>query len=200
MPISYTTVVRTFGRYKSYAIKVGNKQVYLFSFFDRFRSRFSGDFISVVGWSNGCRSYSFRIILIYRSIPPPPPTKMFSIRRTRTKSIKSSLPQWVNASMPSNHLTYTKRRRTFTFCGHEVYWIKWNLYAQFVHNKQYKHHSSLHWLWLFSFSVPIFLLFPLIWTSAHTTTNNIQYNSISHFFGSVLWLDTLMIAVPLYQH
>lgn len=60
---------------------------------------------------------------------------------------------WVNGIKPKKKKKNRKNNTVnkVSFSGHDVYWIKWNLYAQFVHNKQYKHHSSLYRLWLFFF-------------------------------------------------
>lgn len=35
-----------------------------------------------------------------------------------------------------------EREQTIKMCGPDVKWIKWNLYEQFAHNKQFKHQSS----------------------------------------------------------
>lgn len=84
----------------------------------------------------GCRSIFFDLLVYH-------PENSFSVAFCR-----------VNVTI------YTANIRIFR--GHDVDWIKWNLYAQFVHNKQYKHHSSLHWLWLFfSSSSRVFVCVPL---------------------------------------
>lgn len=80
-------------------------------------------------------SISFGLVAVYQSI-------LFHLLVYRPQKLISVF-RWQTA-IKIQHI------RTFSqFCGHDVDWIKWNLYAQFVHNKQYKHHSSLHSLWLF---------------------------------------------------